>query len=433
MAPRPNPVPTIRVLLTFLMGCLLTMGAHAQRLAPNSIDSIDAKVLNADRIVIGTVRSTLGDFRTFEPSVAIRVDETLRGEAVLEIKGELRVAARKLEVWRQREVPLLIFASAGEDRLEAIDLETASDSGLFAGPYSMRRQVGSRIPVSTKDFRILTDRDEILRYVRAVMERHPGVSQIGRLEIDPPPDALGRHWTQAVGSLRPRGLAVPVDEDLERRGFEVLDRQNPRQMYRATPMLLPFPSERNIARLKRLLKDERFYVATGAEDGRGIESRDYAARIVAMNLLREWEVDFEKPVVRDRVSKRATVVSISTFVEPGEPNFDWLDEAKRLKRLKIQFGELSDDQVATIGRQTRLTDLMVTRTKLTDARLQRLAGLKNLRTLNLDANPITDAGLRVLEGMTSLKEVSLSETGVTEAGMAALRRARPGLRVMTGP
>jgi internalin A len=62
------------------------------------------------------------------------------------------------------------------------------------------------------------------------------------------------------------------------------------------------------------------------------------------------------------------------------------------------------------------------------------AGLPRLQNLKLQGcNRIGDDSIKTLSAMKSLREADLQGTAVTEKGAAALRTARPGIMVFTGP
>ena len=62
------------------------------------------------------------------------------------------------------------------------------------------------------------------------------------------------------------------------------------------------------------------------------------------------------------------------------------------------------------------------------------AQLPNLQTVRFQGcGKIDDASIKTLSGMPNLKEADLRGTGVTEKGAAALRSAKPGLKLWYGP
>jgi internalin A len=66
--------------------------------------------------------------------------------------------------------------------------------------------------------------------------------------------------------------------------------------------------------------------------------------------------------------------------------------------------------------------------------LQRLQSLTKLEKLRIQGcNRISDANIPILSSMPSLREVDLKGTAVTDKGAAALKAAKPGIVVYTGP
>ena len=66
--------------------------------------------------------------------------------------------------------------------------------------------------------------------------------------------------------------------------------------------------------------------------------------------------------------------------------------------------------------------------------LERLRSLSKLEKLKVQGcNRITDANIPILTGMPALREVDLKGTAVTDKGAAALKAAKPGIVVYTGP
>lgn len=96
----------------------------------------------------------------------------------------------------------------------------------------------------------------------------------------------------------------------------------------------------------------------------------------------------------------------------------------RLSRLEsIQFlpRTVTDAGMVHLAGLSRLQSLNLRDTSVTDAGLVHLAGLSRLRSLDLRYTKITDAGLVHLAGWTRLEWLSLRDTSVTDAGMVHLR------------
>ena len=66
--------------------------------------------------------------------------------------------------------------------------------------------------------------------------------------------------------------------------------------------------------------------------------------------------------------------------------------------------------------------------------LEKMKSLKKLRRLTLQGcDRVDDAAATLLAAFPALEVVDLKGTGVTAKGLAALRAARPKLRILEGP
>jgi Ran GTPase-activating protein (RanGAP) involved in mRNA processing and transport len=71
-------------------------------------------------------------------------------------------------------------------------------------------------------------------------------------------------------------------------------------------------------------------------------------------------------------------------------------------------------------------------TGVSTADLKALSVLQNVEKLGLQECPrVDDAALEELRSWKSLKYLDLQDTKVTEQGVAALRKAKPGLVILT--
>lgn len=103
---------------------------------------------------------------------------------------------------------------------------------------------------------------------------------------------------------------------------------------------------------------------------------------------------------------------------------------RNLEVLSVAGTKVTDAGLEHLRGLDRLRSLDLTRTQVTAKGLEQLASLKNLERLNLlGAKRINDDAASALERLTGLKWAGVTDTGMTEAGLAALRKARPSLRV----
>lgn len=110
-----------------------------------------------------------------------------------------------------------------------------------------------------------------------------------------------------------------------------------------------------------------------------------------------------------------------------------LPSQRRLKRLGVFDGRLTDQSLRVFGNLRRLEVLQATNNHFTDDGLGHLAQLNHLICLDIDCGEsrFTDAGLVHLEGLQKLERLYLQQTLVTPAGIEKLQRAIPSLNDVT--
>lgn len=152
----------------------------------------------------------------------------------------------------------------------------------------------------------------------------------------------------------------------------------------------------------------------------------------------------------DEGRHRPALVEYLRQVYQGRSGPSLLEQLTRtpLERLDAEyraFLDVTDDQLSSLPRQTKLTKLALGHTSVTDRGilalpnvdklewldlamtrvgdrgLARLADAKNLEDLSLEGTRVTDAALHVVGKLTRLKELDLSQTAVTDAGVAHLK------------
>jgi hypothetical protein len=105
---------------------------------------------------------------------------------------------------------------------------------------------------------------------------------------------------------------------------------------------------------------------------------------------------------------------------------------KNLHGLYLFYAHVTDAGLKHLAALTELRALDLSNTQVTDAGLKELAGLRNLQALNLGQTAVTDAGLKDLAALKSLRELNLHRTKVTAAGVAALQKALPACKIVSG-
>ncbi len=107
-----------------------------------------------------------------------------------------------------------------------------------------------------------------------------------------------------------------------------------------------------------------------------------------------------------------------------------LNGLRRLKRLNIYHGAVTDDGLEYLRDHQYLTDLVLEGMGITDAGMVHLAGLTNLRYLSLECTQVGDDGLRHLRSLYKLETLNLAHTRVSDHGASEFRRAMPDCDVI---
>jgi hypothetical protein len=112
--------------------------------------------------------------------------------------------------------------------------------------------------------------------------------------------------------------------------------------------------------------------------------------------------------------------------------WDQIKDVGNLIELNAAGVELTDADLAKVGKITNLRRLNLANATVKDSSLAGLKGLANLEYLNLVGTQVTDAGLKQLAGLKKLQSVYLFESKVTDAGVAELKKALPTARIDNG-
>jgi hypothetical protein len=106
---------------------------------------------------------------------------------------------------------------------------------------------------------------------------------------------------------------------------------------------------------------------------------------------------------------------------------------EHIAELELGRSAVLDAGLAEVARLPRLVRLDLSRTQVGDAGLRRLAGLEQLRSLNLFATQVGDGAVDAIAALPALEVVHVWQSRISADGIAALRRARPDLRVVGAP
>ncbi|GEM_PF-3068751 len=408
-----------RFLVVLLAAAFVTGRASAQVIPTETIDSIDAKVLNAKTILIGTPSAVPdpNDSSEWRRGVTFKVVSTLKGTTSDSVRMFPYGASFNSEKWRAKAPQILVFVPMRPEDAWWMGMVDLNDPKLL---------------VPKADFGFLRSRDATLRYVRELIRKKPGVDRIDTTVVSPK-DKKGAVW-RAELTVSSRyshhllgGLRVPVDETFERRAQAALRSKVFARRQEGLGLIRPFRSPGNAALLRILLKDPEYVVIRTGTDNRGVETRRYLLRSEAYALLRAWGEPVDPPLVETSASGLDTLEWLR-ITQPEDLLL--VRQTKRLKNLELYNARsLTDSQYASVLTAKGLTSLSLTGGAIDDARLRQLVQLRHLRALNLDGNPITDKGLREFAHLPSLEEVSLNRTEITDEGLAVLRFVHPTILV----
>lgn len=112
--------------------------------------------------------------------------------------------------------------------------------------------------------------------------------------------------------------------------------------------------------------------------------------------------------------------------------WDQIKDVGNLIELNAAGVELTDADLAKVGKLTNLRRLNLANATVKDSSLAGLKSLANLEYLNLVGTQVTDAGLKQLAGLKKLQSVYLFESKVTDAGVDELKKALPAARIDNG-
>lgn len=265
-----------------LLGCagLLSLSSHAGARTEHheSIEMFTA----ADVVVRGSIVEIAPGPGGGGFLAEIQVAETLKGPKSDTITVALGEFPPKFARWRDRKTELL-FSLLSQSEGRPLRLS----SGLMAAVELDDNRQG----IVTMDFGVLKTRDAILKATRDGCAAVPtGASRI-RHRLEPPRSSeIGRRIPDAFGQIR---IFVPADSRLEQRGRGWAESDSLEYRYLAPMALSPFPSEENIAILKRLLSDD---LHVDSPDGRGGKTILYPVRRPAYLILKKWGVAVKEPV-----------------------------------------------------------------------------------------------------------------------------------------
>lgn len=113
----------------------------------------------------------------------------------------------------------------------------------------------------------------------------------------------------------------------------------------------------------------------------------------------------------------------------GDRGLVHLKDLERLGGLGLDGANITDTGIDSLAGLPALESLTLNGTKVTDKGVAKLAEIKTLKTLWLSHTAVTDVGVKKLVGLPRLEVLQIANTKVTDQGVAALKAARPKLRI----
>jgi len=104
----------------------------------------------------------------------------------------------------------------------------------------------------------------------------------------------------------------------------------------------------------------------------------------------------------------------------------------KMVSMDLSSTSISDASVALLAPAENLRMVRLSETDITDAALDTLVELANLESINLYGTKVTDEGVKKLAALPNLKRLYLWQTEVSDEAINELKKANPGLDIVTG-
>jgi len=376
---------------------LLPAGLYGQMI-PSSVDTIDAHVLNAETIVIGTVTSVTptpdGD-----ADMVVNVEETIKGTPANPFRFRLQYGR-----YYQKSADRVLFL---------VSKSTKPGNPDRTQSYRLTGNLGS---VATADFTIIDDPGRLLQYVRQLNQKN-AVTSIPTHRVPFPEE--WKSGDRFPNSKYMRSLVVPADSRLENWAHDAVRSDTTELRQSGAEALRYFSSNTNSRLAHDLFADPGFSISKPAENNKGIEVREYPVRKAAYETVKSWGETTILPVLSEDISRLSSVELLQWPGVADDRELNRLLQTTRLKTLKFENKAISDSQLAVVGRIATLRELTV-RGRITNEGLKQLRGLSQLEVLDLSMSNITDDGLKELASMPKLTRLVVMEMRITGEGLETL-------------
>ena len=247
------------------------------------VESVDSMVTNTDLVCIAKVKE-------FEEVVVAGNVGRRKFRAVFAITQKMKApnlfptnSPRVFHVFSDPD-ELTRWQKQGCRLLLAVDLENEDNNHTV--------ELDATNPqFLTAEFKLLNNSESILRAVKLVADTMPTqIRRIHTFELMVPIDVQSK-----MNSDQTMVLRVPADQRLEKKARTFLASNSPDVRSQGLRAIWFFKTKENIAAVRQLLDDPFQRPEFGDNENRLI----YPVRHDAYNLLLNWNVDVEKPVLRN--------------------------------------------------------------------------------------------------------------------------------------
>ena len=244
------------------------------------LESVDSMITNADFVCTAKVKEfeeivVVDNVGPKKFRVVFEVIQNMKSDLLLThspVRGfHIFSNSDELTRWQKQGSRLLVAADLeNEDNNLAVELDATNPRVL------------------TAEFQLLKNSESILRAVKRIIETTPiQIKRIHTFDLKVPVDVQSK-----MKSDIPLMLRIPADKRLEKKARTFLGSDSPVVRSQGVRAIRFFKTKENEAAARKLLADP--FTRNEFDESRFV----YPLRRDAYNLLRFWNVDVEKPVLR---------------------------------------------------------------------------------------------------------------------------------------
>jgi hypothetical protein len=303
-----------------LLGCavflLLPTSTRAEIVVAESIEWVLA---NSDHVIVGKVvkvDKVVGQDNKPYEAATVEVARTLKGAPADRVTFLLHnYNGPYAKQWMDEGIPILFCLVKNDGvrlpfprgRFAWILREDGNHHDAILLGKSKHHWTGC-IPVLTRDFKVLTEKDAILKHVQQAVKAAKQDRRLRSHTVDVPARTA---VYKKLWSLSAVELLLPVDEELEALGRSWCKSESPYERNEGARILRHFKNAENIAILKSLLNDPNTSEATLHQTVPGkvelelvYRKKLYYVRQAAFAALQEFGVKVGRPVLEELLEGR---------------------------------------------------------------------------------------------------------------------------------